>query len=80
MAFKSTTILKSQAILLVIQKFLSVFHISFCIQVMEKKKVSEELVALNLVLIMQRGLAANVETEGKVTMAKSSRSLRKGDT
>lgn len=42
--------------------------------------MSEELVALNLVLIIQRGLAVNVETEGKVTVAKSSRSLRKGDT
>lgn len=47
---------------------------------MEKKKVSGELVALNLVLIIQRELAANVETEGKVTVAKCSRSLSKGDT
>lgn len=39
-------------------------------QVMGGKKVSGELVALELVLIIQRGQAANVETEGKVTVAK----------
>lgn len=48
-----------------------------------EKKVYGELNALDMVLIIQRGLAANVETEGKVTVRKklkSSRSLRKGDT
>lgn len=70
MAFKCITILKSQAVFLVVQKFLNVFYISLCMHVMGKKKVSAGLVALDLVLIIQRGLAANVETEGKVAVAK----------
>lgn len=39
-------------------------------QVMGKKKFSGGLAALDLVLILQRGLTANVETEGKVAEAK----------
>lgn len=70
MAFKCIAILKSQAVLLVVQKFLSVFYISFSIQVMGKKEVSGGLVAVELVLIIQRGLAGNVETDGAMAVAK----------
>lgn len=37
---------------------------------MGKKEVSGGLVALELVLIIQRGLAGNVETDGAMAVAK----------
>lgn len=67
MTFKSITILKIYTVSLVAQKFLGVFYILFCMQVIGEM-VSGEKIVLGLILSIQKGLAANVETEGNMTV------------